>query len=99
MNEMATRRYLLENYVRLLEVTRNCREDMHEPDEQGVRAFFYGYKLDNANGDRPEIYADLPAHSEMCVAIEQENAQGETQVEWFNLATLIALARKAYANE
>lgn len=92
---MASRKYLIETYVRLWEVTKGCREDMHEPDEQNVRAFFYGHKFDNAHGDKPNIYMDLPAHTEMCVAIEQENHQGEVQVEWFNLATLIALARKA----
>ena len=72
---------------RLLVVTRNCRTDMHEPDEQGISAIVTGYELDNAMGDRPNINC-----GEFTVGIKDED---ENEIEWFNLATLIALARKA----
>ena len=38
---------------RLLKVTKDCREDMHEPDEQEVGAIVTGWRLDNAMGDDP----------------------------------------------
>jgi hypothetical protein len=69
---------------RLLEATKDCREDMHEPDEQGVSALVSGYHLDNAMGDNP-----FDNCGEFTVAIVQDDGSKE----WFNLATLIALAR------
>ena len=73
---------------RLLVATKGCREDMHEPDEQGIDAQVSGFHLDNAMGDDP-----LTNFGEFTVGITSES--GPT--EWFNLATLIALARKATA--
>jgi len=73
-------------FTRLLEVTAMCREDMHEPDEQGIDAVVSGYHLDNACDDHPAFNA-----GELTVGIKNENGH----IEWFNLATLIALARKA----
>jgi hypothetical protein len=69
---------------RLLEVTKNCRDDMHEPDEQGITAIVTGYNLDNAMGDNP-----INNCGEFTVAIVQDDGRKE----WFNLADLIALAR------
>lgn len=69
---------------RLLEATKDCREDMHEPDEQGISAIVTGYNLDNAMGDEP--YNNC---GEFTVAIVQDDGHKE----WFNLATMIALAR------
>lgn len=70
--------------TRLLFITNGCREDMHEPDEQGVSVMFTGLSFDNAMGDDP--YNNC---QEMTIGIT--NINGET--EWFNLASLIALAR------
>jgi hypothetical protein len=70
---------------RLLEVTHDCRPDMHEPDEQGVSAVVTGLDLDNAMGDSP--YTNF---QELTVGIEREDTD---RMEWFNLASLIALAR------
>lgn len=69
---------------RLLNCTRNCRDDMHEPDEQGISAKVTGTHLDNAMGDDP-----LRNMQEFTVGIIQEDGSEE----WFNLASLIALAR------
>jgi len=72
---------------RLKIVLKDCREDMHEPDEQGITVAVTGYHLDNAMGDDPKRNC-----GEMTVGI-MKNHDGH--FEWFNLATLIALARKA----
>ena len=72
---------------RLLEITKKCRDDMHEPDEQEIRAVTSGYHLDNAMGDDPYNNS-----GEFTIGIINENSN---KTEWFNLATLIALARKA----
>lgn len=78
---------------RLLKATNGCREDMHEPDEQGISAIVTGYRLDNAMGDNPSNNL-----SEFTVGIVRDSVK----TEWFNLATLIALARigaKSLMNE
>ena len=71
--------------ARLHSVTRDCRTDMHEPDEQDVSAVVTGLALDNAMG------AD-PYHN--CQELTVGITQG-VRTEWFNLADLIALARMA----
>lgn len=68
---------------RLLEQTQGCRDDMHEPIEQDVSAIVTGYHLDNAMGDDPTRNC-----GEFTVAIDRDGHR-----EWFNLATLISLAR------
>ena len=72
---------------RLQEVTASCRPDMHEPDEQGLTAVVSGYHLDNAMGPHP---ADNCGEFTVGLSIN-----GGTSYEWFNLADLIALARRA----
>lgn len=69
---------------RLIAITEDCRDDMHEPDEQDVSAIVKGNHLDNAMGDDPSYNCN-----EFSVQIIREDGQKE----WFNLATLIALAR------
>jgi hypothetical protein len=73
---------------RLLAITDGCRDDMHEPDNQGVTAKVAGDYLDNAMGD--DGICD-----EMFVAItkDHDHDRGDFHTENFNLATLIALAR------
>lgn len=63
----------------LLEITKGCRPDMHEPDEAEVDAFVIGKHFDNAGTD-----------TELEVAIVSY-AIGKRDD--FNLASLIALAR------
>uniref|UniRef100_A0A6M3LBT6 Uncharacterized protein n=1 Tax=viral metagenome TaxID=1070528 RepID=A0A6M3LBT6_9ZZZZ len=76
-----------ETLKRLQEITKGCRDDMHEPDEQEIRAVTSGCHLDNAMGNDPYNNS-----GEFTIGI----INGLTnQTEWFNLATLIALARKA----
>jgi len=64
--------------------TAECRPDMHEPDEQGITAYIVGDHLDNAWGE--EVRG-----KEFIVVLE--NSEGGSFP--INLATLIALARKA----
>lgn len=82
---MSTRFHLNATKDRLVEITANCREDMHEPDNQDVEAVVTGNHLDNAMGHTPKDNCD-----EFIVTLTRGNS-----VEHFNLATLIALARKA----
>lgn len=77
----------LKNVQRILrDVTKACRDDMHEPDEQGISAIFTGFYLDNANGGNPYNNA-----GEFTVGIK--NQDGE--IKWFNLADLLAIVRAA----
>ncbi len=68
---------------RLLDITANCRGDMHEPDEQGLSALVSGYILDNAFGSDPH-----QNNAEYTIGLYNDE-----RMEWFNLATLIAYAR------
>ena len=73
---------------RLLKITDGCRPDMHEPDEQGITAIATGWQLDNAMGDEPR-----DNFGELTVGIAKNKNLFENDPEWFNLASLIALAR------
>lgn len=66
----------------LLKITAGCREDMHEPDEQGLSAKVSGRVLDNAGVDR-----------EYRVVLSREDEKGRVYQDTFNLADLLALAR------
>ncbi len=91
-------KFLQDTLNRLLKITKNCREDMHEPDEQYIFAQVYGGHLDNAHGDYPHFLRPIEGqdgpypHLEFVVCIKNDE---KLEYEWFNLATLIALARKA----
>ena len=71
----------------LARFTKSCREDMHEPDEQEISATVVGNHLDNACGN----YVDNRGCQEFVVILK--NGKDETLN--VNLASLIALARKA----
>ena len=77
---------------RLLRITKNCREDMHEPDEQGISAIVSGYHLDNAMGSNPHNNC-----GELTVGLKDAGEHDDETCDqlWFNLADLIALARQA----
>lgn len=87
--------YLHERLIRLRDVTEGCLEDMHEPDEQGIRAHIVGTHLDNAFGEHIDERLINTGSQEYVVIIERCPEQGHQMIERFNLATLIALARKA----
>lgn len=100
--------YLAKTLDRLRSVTAGCREDMHEPDEQGLGAEVYGTRLDNAFDNEiierrvqtiDHRHSYLP-EQEIVLAltrdVHDDDPSKEThRVEVFNLATLIALARLA----
>jgi hypothetical protein len=86
----------MDNFTeRLLTITSGCRDDMHEPDEQGVSATMAGYSLDNAMGDYIDQRAVTGGYQEYVVIIKRT---GRTP-ELFNLASLIALARIGAASD
>lgn len=62
-------------------ITRGCRNDMHEPDEQDVTATIRGRVFDNAG-----------SNNELTVVITNYTTGMKDE---FNLATLIAMARAA----
>jgi uncharacterized protein YllA (UPF0747 family) len=64
----------------LLEFTKDCSDNMHEPDNSGITADIKGFVLDNAGGD-----------AELAVVLKN-NDNVKLQL---NLANLIALARWA----
>jgi hypothetical protein len=79
--------YLLESVGRpLLAVTKGCRPDMHDPDEQEVSAKVVGNHLDNAMGNSV-VVGDR--YQEFVVRLKRDRG---TFVD-LNLASLLALAR------
>lgn len=74
---------------KLLGFTKSCREDMHEPDEQGISARVVGSKLDNAFGECIREDAITDGWQEFVVILENKDYE-QLQI---NLASLIALAR------
>ena len=80
-----------DNLERLLEVTADLRGDMHEPDGGGLTARVVGNKLDNAFMERISDAAVEGGWQEFVVILERDGFIAGK----FNLATLIALARKA----
>lgn len=82
--------------ARLLETTDGCRPDMHEPDEQDIKARVIGDHLDNAMGDLIDAHLIESGSQEFVVCIERlKYHPTRLVVARFNLADLIALARKA----
>lgn len=86
---------LEQKHQELVEFTKDCRLDMHEPDEQGISARVVGDHLDNAMGDEVDAKAIRGGFQEYVVILQ--NAKRETLE--VNLATLIAMARAAQAEE
>jgi len=95
VNRKAIEKTFEDDLKRLREFTKECRPDMHEPDEQGVSAEFgptavlesWGVRhpnLDNAcTGECQDMGFWLVSGDEH-----------EQKREWFNLADIIALARR-----
>jgi len=82
--EQRAQEYLGRDLAGLTAYLQGCRVDMHEPDEQGVKASVVGSHLDNSFGN-------TGTNDELVVLLDRD---GKPQ-ERFNLATLIALARLA----
>lgn len=90
---------------RLKEFTKGCRPDMHEPDEQAIYAEFgpNTFRFDFGNRDVIRTCFDNACTSEMSydmgfwlIRREYYPDQSFKEVrEWFNLACIVALARKA----
>lgn len=76
-------------------ITDGCRPDMHEPDEQGIKARVIGDHLDNAFGTKIGEQALERGYQEFVVCIERVDEGGVRYYARFNLASLIALARLA----
>jgi hypothetical protein len=86
--------YLKDTLQRLQVITKDCRDDMHEPDQQGIKASVIGNHLDNAFGDSILPIALDGGYQEFVVTIDREDEEtGEVTRERFNLANLIALAK------
>lgn len=81
---------MIEELKQLRDFTKACRSDMHEPDEQGIKARIVGDHLDNACGNHIVTDAIINGYQEFVVILE--NDKGESHL--INLATLIALARR-----
>ena len=76
--------------INLQTITNGCREDMHEPSEQDLKARVIGDHLDNAFGEDIRGIACENGFQEFVVVLERND-----QMMKINLASLIALARKA----
>ena len=84
-------RYLEDRLKKLKDFTKDCREDMHEPDECGISADVIGTKLDNAFGEEVNEHHLEEGYQELVIILRKDD-EGFYKI---NLATLIALARKA----
>jgi hypothetical protein len=80
--------FMKEDHERLVKCTKNCRNDMHFPYNQGISAVVTGINLDNSFGGSDPAKAQL----EMMIGLRHED---NGHIEWFNLANLIAIARMA----
>ena len=69
--------------------TKNCRIDMHEPDEQEITASVVGNIFDNAFGEDIDIKQIISGVQELVVTLKHPE-MGYFKI---NLATLTALAR------
>lgn len=71
--------------------TKECRNDMHEPDETGLKVDIVGNHLDNACGNHIGIEAVTGGFQEYVVVFHTPNGKHVP----VNLANIIALARLA----
>jgi hypothetical protein len=91
MIDLETKQRLRKLADSLWHITRDCRDDMHEPDEQGVEGAVIGHRFDNAFclPDRAKTYSvSDPYDLTLVLSRERERLN-------VNLADLVALARLA----
>ena len=74
----------------LREFTKECKWDMHEPDEEGITAVVFGDSFDNAFGEA--IMDEGAGFQEMVVVLYNEDKDTIFKI---NLASLVAIARQA----
>jgi len=81
----------IDNYItRLCAITEDCRDDMHEPDEQGLSMkFVKGFSFDNAFSGPPQGGFG----SDTGFWLIKDAGTPQERREWFNLASLIAVVR------
>ena len=77
---------------RLRSLTKDCSEDMHEPDCAGVIVRkVAGRKLDNAYGVGETTGIGFKNPERRFLLVNEDTGEQE----WFNLSDILALARKA----
>lgn len=87
---------LEEMLTSLKHITALCRTDMHEPDEQHLKAHIVGDHLDNATGGLVDVDLIRSGSQEYVVCFERYDEEAEEFLYAdINLADLIALARMA----
>jgi hypothetical protein len=79
---MSDTNYLIDELKALREYTKSCRDDMHEPDEQGIRCLVTWTVFDNAWFD-----------NEIKITLQRTDAFWECDDLTINLCDLIAMAR------
>ena len=84
--------FMMKYISRICEITKGCRPDMHEPDEQGLSVeYVEGYGLDNACMGPPE--SEPTRTTDAGFWLIKDKGEPTEQREWFNLACLIAVVR------
>lgn len=87
---------MLELLDGLKEITKRCRPDMHEPDEQDLKCRVIGDHLDNAFGEQVSERALTEGYQEFVVCLERWAGNSVGTIRYrINLANLIALVRVA----
>lgn len=96
-------KFFQDELKRLRDFTKDCHDDMHEPDEQNISAEF-GPHVYKFGGEDSVLHTsfDNACTAEMSYDMgfwlikkgKYPDGSGEDR-EWFNLACIVALARKA----
>ncbi|MFA4971777.1 MAG: hypothetical protein WC683_04140 [bacterium] len=85
----------------LLRATDGCRDDMHDPDVQGVSARVVGDRLNNAHGEEVDPERIAAGQQELVVLLYRDGSGSACYYVpqfRFNLSSLIALARAGAAH-
>jgi len=83
---------LVEMYVGLMDIILAARYDMHEPDEQNIKARVIGDVLDNATGNSIRADAVRGGYQELILCIDRYSASGHRSIDC-NIATLLAVIK------
>lgn len=98
IKDKMTKKMMQDELNALNQFTVECREDMHEPDEQGLSASVVGTDFNNADGDVLDSNLLLEGRQEIVVILrsdEREEGTGFRITHKINLASLVALAKQA----
>jgi hypothetical protein len=95
-------KYLHEHLVKLREFTKDCRVDMHEPDEQGITGTVLGRGGKKLTGSLDNAQGEFTGNDQLEFVVRLTRAVYNGSVKPIkhvtldiNLATLIAIARAA----